>query len=517
MTQPITIAASGPADLLIPAMTVLAFVGAILAARRPSTRTSPRLRLSSPMPLADSHTVHEPAQIRWLEQGLLLVVAGYIMFDRPFAWIHVPGTPLFVGEMVIGIGVVAMLTTRTSATRLVRQSPSLKVLRNYMLWGGALLILNVLPYGLDAIRDSALWYYGIFAIFVMILFASRPERVIEWTDHFAKLIPIFLIWFPFAVILAQVGPKSILVPDSTIQIFNHKSGNIAVIASIAIAFLWMADGDNRLFTRRQRIWLTSLATLLIVFTGLQNRGGMVSSAVLIGGLLFLLSRRRSELLILMVAALVVTASVAVVFDVKIELFGDREISVQQFTSNISSIFDPEAGGERQSSTTEWRLNIWEQVLSDVTNETPFMGFGPGPDLGERYDISTDPNQPLRNPHNSHVGILARLGWVGVTLWAMLWIAWMGEMQSMRRRLRRLGRDADSALVSWIMLTPLPILANAIFDPTLEGAQVAVMLWTFFGVGSAMGVLLRQNRLPSLEMSTDLPAETRPLAGDSRSV
>jgi hypothetical protein len=478
-------------------ITIGAFVGAAVAAARP--KSAPAFRRTPPLATIEPDPVGrvEAPQTRWLERGLLAILTGYILFDRPFAWIHVPGTPLFVGEMVIALGVTVMLTTKTLISRLIRSSSALKMLRTYMLWGAALLAFNILPYGLDAVRDSALWYYGIVALFVVILFISRPQRVIEWTHRFARLIPIYLLWFPFALVLAQSGPRSIRVPDSNVFIFTHKSGDMAVLAALAIAFLWMVDSDSTIFTRRGRIWLTTLATLVVVITGLQNRGGMVASALVIAALLVLLSRRRSELLVLMTTALVLTASAALVLDIRIELFGDREISVEQFTNNISSILDPEAGGSRQSSTTAWRLNIWEQVLNDVTNETPIMGFGPGPDLGRRYEISGDPNQPLRNPHNSHVGILARLGWTGIVLWVMLWITWAAEIQTMRRRLRRRGRYREAALAGWLLLTPLPILVNAIFDPTLEGAQVAVILWTFFGAGTAMVILARQNRLPDM--------------------
>jgi hypothetical protein len=126
-----------------------------------------------------------------------------------------------------------------------------------------------------------------------------------------------------------------------------------------------------------------------------------------------------------------------------------------------------------------------------------MGF----DIGEKYGITTSEDTPLRNPHNSHVGVLARMGWLGTILWAMLWITWMAEMQTLRRRLRYRNRPRESAVVGWIMLTPIPILINAIFDPTLEGAQVAMLMWAFFGAGSALVILAQQNRFPSLAMTT----------------
>lgn len=439
--------------------------------------------------------------MRWLEKSLLFILAGYILFDRPFAWIHVPGTPLFVGEAVIALGVWVVLSTQSGLATLIRGSTSLRVLRNFMLWGAALLAMGILGYGMDAIRDSALWYYGIIAMFVAMLLVSNPLRVGSWMARFARFIPIYLIWFPFATVLFRVAPAGLNVPDSDVNIFFHRSGNMAVLAAIGVAFLWMADGDSKLYTPRQRVWMTSLATVVIVFTGLQNRGGMVASAVLIAALMFLLSKRRTEMVMMMIGVLVFFASIGVIFNVKIELFGDREISIDQFTSNITSIINPDAGGQRQTSTTSWRLNIWKQVLNDVSESSPVMGFGMGLNIGERYGITTDENLPLRNPHNSHVNVLARMGWLGVILWAILWLTWMAEMQTLRRRLRYRNRPRESAVVSWVMLTPIPMLVNAIFDPTLEGAQVAMVLWAFFGVGAALIILAQQNRFPALDSIT----------------
>ena len=487
---------------LVAVITVIAFVAAVAFAMRPTMAPHfVTLRSAPAAPPPEQYLRPEPVQMRWLETALLALLVGYIMFDRPFAWLHVPGTPLFIGESVIALGIWVVLSTQSGVASLIRSSASLKALRNFMLWGLLLLVIGILPWGIDAIRDSAIWYYGIIAIFVAMLLVSNPARVNIWLVRFAKLLPIFLIWFPFATVLHRVTPPNLYVPDSNVQVFFHRSGNMAVLSAIAIAFLWVADGDSRLFTPRQRAGLTTLATFVIVFTGLQNRGGMVASAVLVMALLFLLSKRRVEMVMAMIGVLVFFAAVGIVFDVRIALFDDRDVSIEQFTQNITSIFNPDEGGQRQTKTTAWRIQIWEQVLDDVSNESPIMGFGMGPDLGERYGISTQEQTPLRNPHNSHVGVLARMGWVGAILWVMLWITWMAEMQTLRRRLRYRNRPRESAVVSWIMLAPIPILVNCIFDPTLEGAQVAMMLWSFFGAGAALIVLAQQNRFPSLASTT----------------
>jgi O-antigen ligase len=173
--------------------------------------------------------------------------------------------------------------------------------------------------------------------------------------------------------------------------------------------------------------------------------------------------------------------------------------VQQLLSNLTSVVDQDAGGFRQRTTTEWRLEIWASVLDDVATEFPLTGFGPGPDLGERYNITTDPTTPLRNPHNSHVGVLARSGFVGITLWFMMFAIWTAELLMTRTRLIARGRRREAGVAVWLLVSIPTILVNAIFDPTLEGPQVAWWLWAMVGFGISFITLERNGRLPTLSL------------------
>jgi sulfite exporter TauE/SafE len=42
--------------------------------------------------------------------------------------------------------------------------------------------------------------------------------------------------------------------------------------------------------------------------------------------------------------------------------------------------------------------------------------------------------------------------------------------------------------AWLVASAAMVLINAIFDPTLEGPQVAVWLWLIFGLGTALPLL-----------------------------
>lgn len=493
----------GDSSTLVGVFVVVMFVAAAIAGVRAYRRPyelSPR-RIAAEANVASLAGPAETRSLLRLESALLFALGGYLFFDRAFAWIHVPGTPLFVGELVIVLGVIALLSTNSQIGRVMRVSGALKALLAYMGWGAFLLVGAITAYGQDAIRDAALWYYGIVAIFVIVLVTSRPSRVGSWMRLFGKSIPYFLIWFPIATVVDALFRDSVpVIPDSEIAISAHRTGNMAVMAAAGLGFLWLVDRDGEMYTERQRVGLTVLGTIVLLFAAMKNRGGFVAAAVALAIAFLFLRKKRSEISMVMVGAVVVLLTIGLLGNVKIGLFTDgREVSVDQLLNNLTSVVDQDAGGSRQTSTTAWRLQIWGQVLHDVTTELPLTGFGPGPDLGERYGITSDANVPLRNPHNSHVGVLARSGFVGAGLWAVLWLVWSAELLMARSRMLIRGHTVEAGLMVWMVVTVAAILVNAIFDPTLEGPQVAWWLWGILGLGIAMVTLDRAERLPPVEL------------------
>ena len=482
-------------QLIVLGVTILALAAAALAWRRVASDATPHTAMFR----ADMATIDllatrkplglEPPIVGAFETVFLAVLLLYALFDRAFAWVHVPGTPIFVGEITLLFGVLAIISTRFPLATAIRKSPPLKALLAWMSWGLLFLFLQLPEFGLDAIRDSALWYYGIVAIFTVFLLLTDPTRFGRWADAFGKMLPFLLAWFPFAMLLDSLfGARSPFVPDSEIPLFGHRFGNIAVLSGVAIGYIWLVDRERGQFSATQRIVYTVLGGIGVLIAGFQNRGGMVSAVLGIVVMLLFLRRRRGELLLVLAGVVITLASVAIVTDVRIPVSSGREISAAQMIDNINSVINPDSGGDRQTETTQWRLNLWTTVVDDVTSERPLNGWGPGPNLGVRYGVSTNEEVPLRNPHNSHVGILARMGWVGIGLWAILWIVWTFELLQLRIWLQQRGRSVEPGAVAWLLVAALMMLLNAIFDPTLEGPQVGLWLWCVFGIGAAMLLL-----------------------------
>lgn len=482
------------AQWIVVAATAAAFVGAWVMAKRagrPTEKQAAAGTYDSAIITTDllepfGATTREPKIVGIFETTFLIVLMAYAFFDRGFAWLHIPGTPLFVGELVLLLGVAAMLSQKTPMLAAIRRSPPLKLLGLFMAWGLALLLFLGLEHGIDAVRDSAIWYYGAVALLTVFLILSDPQRIQGWLSGFAKFLPWLIGWLFVAVILdAMFGSDGPLTPDSQVSMFAHSPGNAGVIAVVCLAFVWLVDADSKYFTPSQRLVITAACGALLLFVGLKNRGGLVAGLIGIAAILFFMNKRRTQLVVILVGMATLLASVALVSQASVALFGDREVSAEQFIDNITSIVSPGSGGQSQTTTTEWRLELWTRVLNDVNSEFPITGYGPGPDLGKIYNVTTNIDVPLRNPHNSHVGVIARLGWVGFGLWFLMWGVWALLLLDLRSRLANMSRNREAGLVGVLLTGVGMILVNAFFDPTLEGPQVGMWLWFFFGLGAAL--------------------------------
>ncbi len=229
--------------------------------------------------------------------------------------------------------------------------------------------------------------------------------------------------------------------------------------------------------------------ILVVMAGSQNRGAMVASMLVLAWL-FISSRESRPLMAGAIGLLIGALLLAFAVDLRFEL-ERREFSVTQLIQNVTTL-RATAGADGETpddGTVAWRLKLWDLVVDDtLTGERFLSGFGFGPNLAGRFGFVAAPGGPeLRNPHNSHLSVMARMGLIGASLWVVLWGVWYRTLWKGAKRLRFLGEDRKSGFVTWCMMSATAILINGVFDPSLEGPQVAVWLWTIFGAGAVIAV------------------------------
>lgn len=407
------------------------------------------------------------------------MLAGYLFFDKAFAYLHIPGTPIFVGEIVLAVGVVESFRGRRLIAVEVRRSPALLLTLAFLLLGAVRLVaVDLASYGLLAIRDSALWYYATLAPLCVILLRVRPEWLEDTRRRYAALLPVFLAWAPIAVILQRLRPFSLTIPDSDVTITSYRPGNIGVHIALALAYLWVVAPGETPLERRRRNLLTALGILGVLVVATQNRAGLIAASLGLA-VAWIVTPLRTRLTMAAGAALLLLVSVPAMLNLSVQV-GARTVSVEQLVENASSIMLGAQAGGSLGDNVQWRQRLWGSAVDDLFDSgNELFGFGYGENIAARYGAD---DTDLRNPHNSHLSVLVRMGLIGVGIWIALWLAWLYPLVRAlwRRGLRRGGRPL--AIWAWSGAGVISILVNAFFDPTVEGPQVGFWLWTLTGVG-----------------------------------
>lgn len=438
-------------------------------------------------PLARPVSLVQDDQPSIFERALPLLLLGFVFLDRGFAWLHIPGTPIFITEIVLVSGLAAAV--RGMARPLVwSRTNSIFLLVAFLGWG----IIRTLP-GLfndveAALRDSANWSYILAGLAVVDVLLRRPATLGRWLAGYRRMIVPIVLGVPWVVFLAE-QTTGLKVPDSDVSLFSYKPGNAAVHVFLAVGFLWAVWRPQGNRSARWRYLVTGIGIAGILALSTQGRGGFVAVA-LAGGLLLLLTAERSRLVLAVSGSLLALAVTVVAIDPRLEV-GGRDLSVEQFARNVTSIVTGEGEGEL-GGTVEWRMEHWGRVWQGVNSEVPMVGHGFGVNLAEMYRIP-QADIGLRNAHNSHLTVLARMGWIGGGIWIALWVVWFTETWRAWRRYRDLRLPVLAGLCAWVMVGVAAILVNAIFDPTLEGPQVGMWLWTLTGVGIYATVMSRATR------------------------
>ena len=431
----------------------------------------------------------EPLQ-RGFAVLLVLLVAGYLLFDRAFAWLHIPKTPLFISEIVLLVGVAWTLTTSLPGRSLMRRSAPIGLLLAFIVWGAVLTVPGLWSFGLDAVRDAAIWYYSLFALMVIMLLSSKRARLRTALDLYERFIPLLVTWLVIAAVLTDL-PVVLTVPDSAVSVFSHSHSLIAVQAVTALTFIWIARPDHMIRRPGWHAYVTSVALAAAILSGTQARSGLVAAVLGITLAVVLAQRQRGQMLVFLVVSATAVVVIGSAFAAGGPEFVDRSVTADQLRENVYSIFDPDNADAQLAATAAWRQRFWSEVIDDVVHERLIAGYGFGTNIREVYGYQKE-TPPSRNAHSSHVTIFARMGAPGIILWLATWAAWFWNLMASRRKLLLSGHVESAGILSWLVVTASMVLLNAYFTSTLEGPQTAIWLWVIFGTGAFLAYRYRRS-------------------------
>ena len=428
--------------------------------------------------------------------SLVILLTAYAFFEKGIAYLGL--APIYIGEVVLALAVTQIFV----AVWKVRLQTLHWLLLLFMLYG----LVRTLPfigvYGVDALRDSVIWGYALFAFAVS--FTVERSHV-EWVHRF---INKWLPWILVAGALAQVvqltiGPSLPMVPGADVPFLFVRGGEAAVHLAGMSAFLllglYVSRTDSATAspnTRRGEIAMYALVVLGLLLLSTISRAAFLTIGV---GLFAAFLFRPSVRILQFAAAGALVIPLLLVFKPHIQ-FGEREFSAEQITQNVTSIFSPQEGSQLEG-TRNFREDWWHSIIRYTFHGPHFWGGkGFGINLADDDGFQVNADGSLRSPHNGHINILARMGVPGFALWLTILGTFVITMLRARQLFLRHGDTLLAGMCAWVLVYWLAAVVNTSFDVYLEGPQGGIWFWCLMGLGISLSMLAGKSRVASPALS-----------------
>jgi O-Antigen ligase len=425
-------------------------------------------------------------RLPWWVKLLLAYLAGVTIIGKGPTYLGVP--PLFWGEAVLALSLLLIAPWARGTQLLTRNRSITAVVVAFMALGAVLTALSFSRWRLDAIRDAAMWYYGLF-YFVGLGLAARETIANRVWSCLRVFWMISLVWNTADLLshyrLSHLGP---IIPWRGVPfLFNstHEAGqNLALGAMIVLCTATL---------QRKPILRTILVPIallgLAVFAAAEGRGMRVGIASgVAAALLLCLSPRRAphlstRLLTLSVVAIPVLLLAIAINPDKIVAFAH----VDRFA---------DADPSNPTGTANWRIIWWQHLYAAVMKADPVFGLGFGESLHVYHPLLSAEHGvfEVRSPHNFNVTVFTRMGIAGLVLWVAILLIGLGTLFGRTWRGMAAGEpytpDRREELTFWLMMLVATVV-NSSFGVLMEGPVLGIWFW--FALGFSSGRALSSGR------------------------
>ncbi len=414
----------------------------------------------------------------WSRIALILVL-GYCLMGRSFAYLGIPPWHLFIGEIILAAFLLAgPRTARGSWAHLARRiRPLRRLLKFYLIFlvYGIFQVLRGIALGhppLTAVRDLAFNYYPVFFLLGLWVGLRKPNflpRLFRALGWFNGVYGICFILFLSRIPWTIPGVSSTIAP---VLVFGQPQ------ASSAICLLGLLAFEQNLRRISHLLVLNSFVLL-----GVALRGEWLAFAV--GLLVWSWLTKKLRRLVAGAACTVLLLGVMYAVDLSIPAPESRSgtISTKNIIGRALAPIDPDLAADYTSnfqnyqSTALWRtvwwVAIWEAVHAD--HRRAFLGFGYGYPLGDLVPYLE--GDFIQTPHSVFFYVLAYTGWIGVGLFALFQVE---LLRLLVKAFHATGQAFGVAL--WAGL-----IALGLFEPYFESPYGAIPFYLIMGCVLAMSL------------------------------
>lgn len=389
-----------------------------------------------------------------------IVMMLYVFLNKGVAY-------SFLVEFMWAAGFVLLIMNRK--TLVIPMSRAVKLLFFFIVLCTFYIFYGLIRYPLiDVIRDSFIFQYGWFAF---IIFLYQEEQTYIWD----RLLKIYR-WFPivgFCIFLAQffVPSLSEYALFGNIPLVLYKYGDMGV--HLLISSILLLIYSDKISSKIVGLLLVFIVLDFFIIAAYSRAGAITYVIGLFCFLYFnkdmvLKTRTRFVMKWLPLVMLIV-----IPFYVSIQVnenFQGRSIGFEQIKDNFGSIIGAGVNVNSENNVT-WRLIWWAKIIDYSFSPTgAFIGKGLGMSLADSDGILSVDDE-LRSPHNFHLNIMARFGFI-------LFLIWTYWMYLIIKPIFNKQLGTLSLAISCIIMA---FLFNASFDVFLEGPMGAMPFWTWVGL------------------------------------
>jgi hypothetical protein len=427
-----------------------------------------------------------PLKIGGLRQTILWMVGAYLILNVGFEFVRIPpvGPGIPVGEIVLAVSLL-VISTRTLLPVMAREVWMLPIV---IWWGLSLtrMMFDAKGSGIWAFRDASQAIESLYLI-VGFWFASNEaylQYFFRWFRRLLTLAALYGLLYPISDKLQNLSPKvSGIGTGATPLIFS--------MTNAPVMLLWCAAW--LLLDRPPRAGLgRDLAAAVLIATSIafgQSRSTYLQVLLLAAVLLMVRRKAAMKWLATLAMGAVLIGAISIS---GFELKGREgsKISLDFIVQHFESISG--SGGadvQAASAGVPLRINWWRHILTQLESSPQKMFFG----LGYGIPLTTfmGRNSITREPHNSFMSVIGRLGLSGILMWTLMQMALYYSWWRSFRLCRRMRWTEDQVMLLVILVFCLMTLVEAVGEAAMEVPFYAIPYYFFFGVMLRYGRMLRQ--------------------------
>lgn len=421
------------------------------------------------------------AQMEWWQLLLLAALTPSIILNYGFDNFAVGagGVKFPLSDVLVFIAL--LLVVQKFGQRFIKEivaDPPALCLAGLLVMTFFHLLFNIPRWGFYSVRDSSMFFEAVLLI-LGVAWAQDPQSVefLKRWLFYVFLINLFYSYtFNWAEKIQYLSPKfGVFHPVPLIG--NYQQTALWSVAA-AIYFIWIGPQ----VVRWPRWTLILLAAAQLGALGVLQVRAMYMGIGVIFVILLLFGETKKSVIFAttigwgagaLVALLLIVSALGIQIQGRMGpvTFGFIGEQIQ----TVLNIGNATTRMSHEEDRADWYGQVWQRITSSPVNLVVGEGFGQA-----LINFVNEEGIPVREPHNSSLTVLARLGFVGLSLWVLF--LGMVVMRYIRYLRKRSAPDDIRATVLWLFLCFVLYLMTFSVQPTLEFSHGSMPFYFLIGVG-----------------------------------